>query len=146
MPCTDDGPGPDYSREWRECEKDLCRARWILLQLVNICKTKDISLPSSLTTHIEREKHNQLKHRREDRDSVLQNITGDIQRLDRDIENIKKLGGNPSRVILEKKSKLKEDTRLLKDLSDEELLEGSWGNPVTLVDKLIKGEKHATTR
>ena len=145
MPC-DSGPGPSYSEEWQECEKNLCRARWTLLQLVKICKTKDISLPSPLLTHIEREKHDQLKHRQEDRNSVLQNIKWDIQKLDKDIKDIKKLGGKPSRTILEKKSKLEEDTRLLKNLSDEELLEGTWSNPVTLVEKLAKGGNHATTR
>lgn len=145
MPC-DSGPGPDYSGEWQECEKNLCRARWTLLQLLNICKDKDIPLPSSLVTHIEREKRDQLKHRREDRDSVLQNIEWDIQKLNRDIEDIKKLGGKPSRAVLEKKSKLEENAQLLKNVSDKELLEGSWDNPVTLVEKLAKGGNHATTR
>lgn len=147
MPCHDDGPVSTYSSEWKECEKDLCRARWILLQLVKVFKAKDASLPSSLVTHIEREKYEQLKHRRDDRDSVLKNINWEIQRLDRDIESIKKLDGEPSRAILEKKSKLEESARLLKDVSDEDLLEGSWVNPVTLIEKLAKtkGGNHAKT-
>lgn len=145
MPC-DSGPGPDYSGEWNKCEKDLCRARWTLLQLMKACKLKEVSLSKSLLAYVQREKSEQLKHRRDDRDSVLQNIKWDIQILDRDIEDIKKMGGKPSRSILEKKSKLEEDARLLKDLSDEELLEGSWGNPVTLVEKLAKGGNHAKTR
>lgn len=146
MPCMDSGPVSDYSGEWNKCEKDLCRARWTLLQLMKICKLKEVSLPNSLLAHVQRERNEQLRHRRDDRSSVIQGIKSDIHGLNRDIEDIKKLGGEPSRAILKKKSKLEEDIQLLKNVSDEELLEGSWDNPVTLVEKLAKGGNHATTR
>lgn len=134
MACRSDDSGPDYYDEYKDCERKLCAARWLLLQLVKVCDANDIHLDGSLKSHIIREKKEQLKHRQADRDFMLNKIKNDIANIIRAIKEIRDLGGQPAAKILIKKSELKRKMGLIKDISDEELLEGSWLNPVMLID------------
>jgi hypothetical protein len=137
MAC-DSGPGPSYYGELKAAENQLCRTRWVLLQLrKHLDSTK---LPSSLNKYAEEEKEAQLKHRREDKESAANTVKQNLYRVNDDIEKIVKLGGSPSPTLLAKRDGLNNLLIEVKQVSDDQLLEGSWCNRVTIVDIILGGE------
>jgi mRNA degradation ribonuclease J1/J2 len=100
---------------------------------------KIVFLGRSLAKYVEEEKQAQLKHRREDKESAANTVKQNLRRVSEDIEKIEKLGGSPSTTLLAKKDSLNKQLAEVKQVSDDQLLEGSRCN-LTVVDLILGGE------
>lgn len=147
MPCHDAMYENNYSKtdldKYHDCERELCGTRWVLLQLVDLCRETKVVIPPSLDSHILKERLAQLKHRRDDQDYAVRILIKEIEGLKRTIEEIKRLGGIPAEEILLQVENLRNSIDEIKNLKEKELLNGSWINPVTAVDMIEGRQNHA---
>ena len=136
MPCTSScSSGPQYSNLYQESEKKLCRTRWILLTLWELCKKTNVHIPLDFQQELSRERCEQLSHRRDDQGQVLRKLGYKLRDVKNNIEDIKKLGGVPGAGKLEEKQILEQRIVEINRLTDKDLLAGSWANPVSIIDR-----------
>ena len=125
MPCQ--GPyggyqGDSYYSAYLQAERELCEARWLILQLTAG------GVPEKLRDQVAKIRAEQLSHRVGDRDHVLDAIKRTLQRLDHDEKEILKLGGQPGDRFTDQRAKLTEARARIRAFTNEELLEHYWGN------------------
>ena len=134
MPC-ESGPGPSYHKELKDAEKELCGARWLLLQLQK--KLVGQELPDSLVDHIEEQRAAQLTHRLKDRQCAANQVQDELDRVNKNINRILELNGTPAHALLNKKDELSKNLREIEQVTNDQLLEGSWCNHTTIVDSIL---------
>lgn len=126
MPCNG-GPwgnsGDSYHADWKECEKALCEARWVVLELAKVGK-----IPARLRELIARVKDDQLKHRHEDRDSYIETLRSLIRDCDDNEQRIREAGGIPGKRLEAKRQKYRDELKRVKAMSDSDLLDNYWGS------------------
>lgn len=135
MPCTGGGPSYIDESELESVEKKLCRARWVLLKLTKHLNSKT---PNWLAKYIAKEKREQLKHRLEDKKSANEIVREELDEIIQNIKDITRLGGIPSKTVLNRKRRLSKELTEIKQISDADLMESSWCDPVTVVDRILK--------
>lgn len=133
MPCNDNyNDCNDFYKEYRKYEKDLCRSRWILRQLMKFVDKSTID--SNLTKYIDEEKQESLNHRLLDKRNAVDNIKSNLLRYQNDIDRIQKLGGEPSAKLLLEIEKLESKLNQINNITEDLLLDSCWCNPICAVD------------
>ncbi len=122
MPCFDNS---GHTSDRPTYEEELCRARWVLFQVIG----HSTGLPRSLKKEVARERRDHLLHRRKDKELLVENRECDLSEIEDKISDIESNGGSPKAGLIRKLEKAKNEFRKAKIITDAKLIDTCWHNP-----------------
>jgi len=125
MPCENTGGGyggATYYSEWKASEREACGLRWLVLRMAEDCPAVREKFEPFFATI----RADHLRHRREDRDDIVNRALQELQQIEWTEKRIRELGGEPAAASQVRKDKLKREATKFAEMTDEQLMSTKW--------------------
>lgn len=121
MPCRCDGMETPPQKDPKHEHIKACKAQSLVHKLAFILEKNNIPLSREIKNHVSQTRKELLAHKRQEHDEDVVELKNKLSKLERDIREIKKLGGEPKQSLLDQVETYKANI-INGKMSDDELL------------------------